>query len=89
MKYYIPDYGETAGDAEEIKPAYKNQSFSTYPDEYATDAALYIHSNRDGWEASWPMVIVVIDEEGKEHWFSVEREYEPVFSVYEKESKDE
>lgn len=49
MKYYIPDCGETAEDAEE------HTKFM------AVDAAEHLYTQRSGWEMSWPLEIVLVD----------------------------
>jgi hypothetical protein len=47
--------------------------------DFAEVAAEYFHSHRDGWEAAWPLSMVVVDDAGTEHRMTVEREATPVF----------
>lgn len=48
-------------------------------------AAEDYHANHDGWEARWPRTFVLFDaEDGPEvARFTVEREYDPVFTATE------
>jgi hypothetical protein len=64
MKFYIPDHGEKAEDAEEIKGNTEDD-----PRWFAQNAADYCHLTRDGREWSWPIKMVVIDDQDKEHLF--------------------
>jgi hypothetical protein len=53
------------------------------PDDAEEAAELYadyFHSDRDGWENTWPIEFVVHDGE-KFFIVSVDREYDPVFSA--------
>lgn len=81
MKYYIPAHGETAKDAEDIKGA----DDVTNPERYAMLASLHCFSEHDGWEWEWPIEMIIIDENGVEHCFEVEREFDPVFYATRKE----
>lgn len=53
----------------------------------AEEAAADYHSEHDGWEAKWPLTINIHDGDGGPvvASFSVDREYEPVFSAQEVE----
>lgn len=77
MKYYLPDYDETAGDAREINDGVPDED----PYYFARQAAEDFHDFHDGWEASWPIELVVIDNHGVEHLYDVDREMEPVFTA--------
>lgn len=54
----------------------------------AMDAAEDYHANHDGWESIWPLVFIIYEsEEGPEiARFDVEREVEPHFYAWERES---
>lgn len=45
----------------------------------AEEAAEDYHQRHDGWEASWPITIVLVDDEGVESRWSVDRGMSPVF----------
>ncbi|MBF0675557.1 hypothetical protein [Pseudomonas sp.] len=48
----------------------------------AEEAAADYHSEHDGWEARWPLKLMLWLPDGTEIGaFTVEREYEPVFSA--------
>lgn len=50
----------------------------------AENAAEDYHRKHDGWEAAWPIVLIVQREDGSEiGTYEVEREYEPVFNARE------
>lgn len=83
-KYYIPDHGETAGDATIIPDS------DTYNDdegnELACAAANYEHCERDGWEAEWPITFAILNKEGMAiGMYTVEREMNPGFFATEAE----
>ena len=73
MKYYVPGWGETADDATEVS------SSTIFIDTFAQLVGEHIWSNRDGWESDWPVDMVVIDDEGAEHKFTIYMEAEPCF----------
>jgi hypothetical protein len=70
-RYYIPDHGQTVEDAYEFRSNF-DQEFAEF---LAEDAAENYHDAHDGWEASWPLEIVVVGI-GR---FSVDREAVPQF----------
>lgn len=79
LKFWRPDYSETVDDADEfeIKHFDPTDDLDFAAEEYAE----YYHSNRDGWECSWPIVFYIADEDGKFLGrVSVERESRPHFS---------
>ena len=41
----------------------------------------YVHSDRDGWDSSWPLNFRVRSPDGMLEDFSVDREFEPVFTA--------
>ena len=41
----------------------------------------YVHSNRDGWESTWPLAFRVRCPDGSMADFEVDREYVPEFSA--------
>ncbi|MGO2105094.1 MAG: hypothetical protein ACTH3P_06755 [Proteus vulgaris] len=51
----------------------------------ASDCAEDYHNHHDGWESSWPVCLIIWIDGACKGKFSVEREYEPVFSVSEVE----
>jgi len=55
------------------------------PSDAAEAYADYIHRERDGWEASWPLTIRVRSPDGSVHDFEVERETVPKFHATEVE----
>lgn len=73
MKFYIPDHGETAADAREF-PYGSGGGCTVWAAQVAAD---FYHAH-GGWEATWPIVFVIIDE-GTERRFNVEREMVPEF----------
>lgn len=75
FSYYLPEYGQTPGDAEHL------ESYNILPvswQEMAEHAADHDHAFCDGWDHEWPTVIAVVCN-GEERWFKVEREYDPSF----------
>jgi len=77
LTYYIPYFDERPEDARELKNTYFTPSND--PETFAEQAAEYCHSNRDGWEWTWPVVFVIL-EDGKEVGkYEVELEYIPGF----------
>lgn len=79
LKFFRPDYGET------IEDAYEHTFKTAFPDDIqflAQEYAEFYHNNRDGWEAHWPMVFVVADENDSIlGTYEVERDSMPVFSA--------
>lgn len=58
---------------------------SAYELRTAADAAEayadYVHSHRDGWEATWPLVFRVRGPDGAVQDFEVHRDFAPEFSA--------
>jgi hypothetical protein len=80
MKYYIDDH-ETIEDAITIPGWDGTGSFSGLL-WAAEEAAEDHHNNHDGWESSWPLTFVILDDELNELGrFSVGREFVPQFYV--------
>jgi hypothetical protein len=81
MRYYLPDLGGTADTAREFP----------YGDEHdrssAEEAACDFHDRHCGWECGWPLVLVLVDDEGKESRWNVDRRMEPVFDASEVKEK--
>ena len=78
MKYYVDDHG-TIEDAEMIPDCDCSETTAglAWAAEYAAED---YHSNHDGWEATWPLTFVVLDDELNELGrFSVDREAVPQF----------
>lgn len=79
MKYYIPDNGETSGDAQSL-PGQDHPTSKTFCfQRAAVVAADWCHARRNGWEWDWPKKIVIIDEGGEEYPFEVRRDMVPEF----------
>ncbi len=77
-KYIVEDFGETHDDAQEFS---SNWDISVNPGFVAEDAAQDLFDNHDGWEASWPLVIVLLSVTGHGLGrFRVELEHQPAFS---------
>ena len=74
MKFYIPRHGELALDAQDIPGNSESD-----PLWFVEQAAEYCYDNYDGWEWLWPVIFVVVDDDGVEYKFEVEIEYNPVF----------
>lgn len=74
MKWYLPEYGETADSA----IALDDRSDHGHSDTTAEIVADLFHSNHDGWEASWPVVIALVDNVAETRW-TVDRESVPHF----------
>lgn len=70
--YYLPDHGMTADDPYEVDSVFGDDS----PYFVAEDAAKNYHDEHDGWEAHWPLAIVVFsaNREREIGRFSVDRE---------------
>lgn len=76
MWYYLPQLGhKSAVDGHKlIDCGVPSHHYDT-----AADAASDFHNRHDGWECDWPQVIVLVDEEGRESKWSVDREARPYF----------
>ena len=78
MKYFIDDH-ETIEDAITI-PGSEGTDATSGLLWAAEDAAEDHHTNHDGWECSWPLAFVILDDELNELGrFSVDREMLPQF----------
>jgi len=76
MKFYIKDRGDSAYDAVDIGDGngwHRHDSFT------AEGAADIYHDNYGGWESSWPMTITLVDDNGTESDWDVDRESVPSF----------
>lgn len=80
MKYYLPN-SETKDDAR--LPIGITDDAGYDAGYFAELAAEHFYGNEDGWEATWPVVIAVIDEDGAETRWSVALEMVPEFAAYE------
>lgn len=79
-QYYLPDHGEDETDATEFGSRWGKDSLRWV----AQDAAEEHHSEHDGWEHNWPLLFVILDENGDELGrFNVERETRPEFHATE------
>lgn len=75
MKYYVEEHSgpEDAFDY----PKNLDDRWDRYT---AQDLAQDYHNEHDGWESSWPLTFVLLDDDGtKKARYSIEREVEPVF----------
>jgi len=85
FKYYIPDLGEDHTDARELKSDWDKDDLEFVAQEAGED----YHDNYDGWEDTWPIEIVLLDEVGEElGTYTVHMEAVPEFSAYRKEDND-
>lgn len=75
FRYFLPEHGQTAEDAYEVESVFQ----SDLPRFVAEDAAENYHDAHGGWEAGWPLEIVVLDGEKELGRFSVDRESVPQF----------
>ena len=83
-RYYIPDHGEDADDCCEFdsKRCVTPDSDEWDKELLAEQAAEDLHDNHDGWECSWPLVLVLLTADGLELGsFEVEREHTPTFNA--------
>jgi hypothetical protein len=78
MKWYVEDIWEPE-DAKDFPKEVPEES-DTYA---ARRLADYAHARHDLWEVPWPLVFVIIDNEGVKHRFEVERHTVPEFTAYE------
>ena len=77
MKYYLPGFSEGPEDAIEL-----NKTFIGTLEWVATKAAEDHHFNHGGWEHTWPLIFVLIKDNGEECGrFSVDRECIPQFQA--------
>jgi hypothetical protein len=80
VRFYIPERDETIGDAREV-PGYvyceDHDSIS------ASFAAEYYHDRCDGWARYWPLVFVLVSDDGKESTWKIDRRMDPVFHASE------
>lgn len=90
MKYYLPEE-EPKSDARDIYKKFFDPVSMEFVDRLITDedpqeaaelAAKWDYDNCDGWErTNNEFKLVVIDDDEEEHCFTIEREYEPVFTA--------
>ena len=74
MKYYIKDYGEETEDARELGIASIDvENFA----EYAAQAFW----TQSGWEACWPKIFTIIEDDGKETDVAIDVEMCPTFTA--------
>jgi len=83
MKFYVPDHGETKEDAHEFDTSNKSslRLSDGLCDWDAEDVADFCFNHHDGWEWTWPIVIVLINDEGQERAFEVSMEMTPSFTA--------
>lgn len=75
-KYYIKSINETIEDAR----FFETNEFGFHG--VCSQIAKYFYTKEDGWKASWPIVIVLFNENTELFGeFMVELEYEPYFYV--------
>ena len=80
MKYYLPEHGGTAEDAYSLE----GELAPFHNSLVAASAAEDFHYRRDGWEVnSWPIVFCLVDDDGVESRWQVDREPRPVFTATE------
>jgi len=76
VKYYIKEYGETAGDAHALPGCYLDHDFIS-----AMGAAENFWHERNGWVCSWPITFTLVDDAGGESDWAVEMETAPSFNA--------
>lgn len=74
-RYYLPDHGMSPEDYFEVECLWDDDT----PGYIAEDAGKNYHDAHDGWEAHWPLEIVVLDGDKELGRFSVSREHIPQF----------
>ena len=80
VKYYIPDHGETPQDAVELPKNYIGYTWRYMAEVAAQDH----HDGHGGWESTWPITFVLLNEKDQEMGrFEVERESVPQFHATE------
>jgi hypothetical protein len=77
LKYYVPDRHDPA-DAIELP---KNYHPSSNPVDFVEQAAAHYHNQRSGWDAHWPVIFVVVAEDGTETKWDVDRIPVPQFEA--------
>lgn len=79
MKFYLPDFGETMGDAREITGI--NQPTENHmADSFAEDAANYYNREGGGCDEKWPIKFAIIGIDGSPLGvFRVGIDYDPSF----------
>lgn len=80
MKYYITEWGEGPDDAEEFDTRGNKVEDAEDVELWLGKIAAHVHSNRDGWESTWPLDAVAIDNLGKRHECVLSMEIVPHFS---------
>jgi len=77
-QYAVEDHDESFDNATKFDSGWGPD----FPDYIAEDAAEYEFSNRDGWEATWPLTFRLWDMDGKKLGvFEVEQEAVPSFNT--------
>ena len=76
-RYFRPEHGGSIEHSYEFQSNWKRDN----ADWIAEDAADNFHSEHDGWEASWPMKLSIVFDDGTIETFEVERETVPTFSA--------
>lgn len=95
MKFYMPDHDENADDARcAVDYSFRHRKekpvdWCSSPETYARLAADHVWSREDGWEMSWPQLLAIIDDDGKEHRFFVDMDLVPSFSARRADLRDQ
>lgn len=76
--YLLPEYGESIDD-DGLYPVEFKHPDSWSAEDAACEAASDFHSNRDGWESSWPIQFAMYYDGELKAVVEVEREWEPTF----------
>ena len=74
-RYFRPEHGGNVEHAHEFGSDWSRE----HSDWIAEDAAAEHFHNHDGWEASWPMKLSIVFDDGSIETFEVDQEAEPVF----------
>ena len=76
MKYYIEDYGGSPNDCYDLKTTWTAEDTQYI----AEDAAKDFFHNHDGWESTWPLEFVILNNALQEIGrFSIDMEAVPTF----------
>jgi hypothetical protein len=83
MRYYVVEDGGGPEDNFKVPKAGEDRDL-TFTARYCAED---YHSNHDGWEASWPLTFVILDEDLNElGCFLIDREAIPQFNIVRKDS---
>ena len=82
MKYYVEDWRESeedAIDATEVLGLVGENIGIDDVELWIQEIGEHIHNHRDGWESSWPLTVIVIDDAGASFRINIDRQSVPAF----------